>query len=140
MEVESVPADVDGDLAEAITTTRLFLRQQLWRREHLTLTTPSLLSWLFQVLFGPPRRPNHPHSPTEYTHNHTDLGLALDYEPRIFQPINPATVNDIHLLTFDRPVLARSPSKEETSTTHCCDFRPNYPAASPRWVTSPSAR
>lgn len=41
-----------------------------------------------------------------------DLGIQLDYESHhLFKPINPTTTNDLHVLTFDRPILAKSPSR-----------------------------
>lgn len=102
--VELAPPDATEDIAETVTTTRLFLDQELQRQERLAHSTPSLFARLSHLLLGPTQ-----HHPS--LTNHTDLGLTLDYESRLFQPINPTATNDIHPLAFDRPMLANSPSK-----------------------------
>jgi len=101
--VELVPPHIAEDIADTITTTHLFLNQELQRQQRLAYSKPPFLSRLFHLLSGPTK--------AHAQMNHTDLGLTPDHEFRLFQPINPTTTDDIQSFTIDRSILADSPSK-----------------------------
>ncbi|KAK4455726.1 hypothetical protein QBC34DRAFT_390767 [Podospora aff. communis PSN243] len=87
---------------ESILWNRLFINQSLTRQNH----TPSFFTQLTNTITNLLQ----PESIT--LHNTTpDLGIHLDYESRLFQPLTPSSSNDITPLPFSPPTLAISPSK-----------------------------
>lgn len=120
---------------EAAVWSRLFLRQELARREYPRPNEAALNRIRNMLLSTPtptPKQRPPPPTPTSKTQpsppeptpkqkpppppplGHKDeLGLHLDYESRIFQPLDLTsnTTADVHHLTFNRPILARSRSR-----------------------------
>ncbi len=103
---------------------RLFTQQEQARREHLRPPQTKLTELVSSIFNLVDKLTNfkHPSSLSQNTVNSTafnlttsELGLHLDYESRIFQPIDPSTtINDIRFLTFSRNhslVLSNPPSK-----------------------------
>jgi len=105
----------EGHFDEAAIWPQLFLRQERARQERaranqtrIDQARSAMTRLVYKqpsALHGHNTTPNHTALPT------LDLGIHLDYESRIFQPITNDTTNDIHPLTFRHPVIASTPSR-----------------------------
>ncbi|KAK1761370.1 hypothetical protein QBC47DRAFT_356454 [Echria macrotheca] len=115
--------------------TRLFVNQERNRRALISGDEPLWPGYLSQLLLTKAALNQ---NQTVNQTNPIDLGIQLDYESRLFQPVDSTTTSDIHMLTFDRPILARHPpsSRSGRAASHDNDqplrlppeLHPNYSA------------
>jgi len=116
--LEATETDNATNSNETAIWKQLFLHQELARQEHSypnKTKVEKIIDSVSHILYnerGPLYRQNNltTRSPNSSLSD-TDLGIHLDYESRLFQPLTPDTENDVHPLTFNNPTQAISPSK-----------------------------
>ncbi|KAK0626274.1 hypothetical protein B0T14DRAFT_492636 [Immersiella caudata] len=108
--VTASETSAEPNLDESTLWDRLFLDQELTRRNYSNSPFAQLSNTITNILYN---QPIPLHNPTTdiTTTPPPDLGIHLDYESRLFQPLTPLTSNDITPLTFIPPTLTISPSK-----------------------------